>query len=246
MNSSMPAALVSAFRYWRKSGFKAAVALRLAREDATASRRRYPRRIGAMGAPVFKIGSDKCFWCEAPDEYLRRVGFADEVSRAIRHNGWFLDDSVRYETARGVVFQLPAKNGNERFMYGVDGPFSDGPAILSLDIASDKEDAARRADALAERYAENERERNEAYRAADRYAELGEEAAAARRRCLGLIREAKAHYATLRGLSRVKAVICAHVNFYRTDIANARSERARLLREYGRHDAFKETVSEAS
>lgn len=107
----------------------------------------------------FQIGSSTCRWVEDPanDAGLRYVGTAEELA-GLRHSGWFLD-SFQEDTARGAVYQLPAKDGRERYLAAILDPFNDGPAMVEVDaIAEDEDTAARWADQLAEVYAEAERE----------------------------------------------------------------------------------------
>lgn len=243
----MTSDLIIPYFYHRQRGITASLAYRYARADMAANKPRH-RTLGrdAMrGGADFKIGSERVFWCECPNDYLRRVGFADDVWREQNnrmprdiHSGWFLEDDGSNEKARGVVFQLPARKGETRFLYGVADPFNDGPAILSLDVVSDVTDAARWADQLAERYAEDERDRNRAWRAGQRFAELGDDIAEHRRDCLALIREIKAQGKTFG--AAICEVLRDHVESHLRDIRKARDTRAELESSYGHVDAFNE------
>lgn len=93
----MNQALIDAFRYWRGRlaprsllPTHAANALLAARHDVAEGRARSvgsDTRQPMRGGQDFKIGSDSVFWCECPDAYLRRVGFADECGVRLGHKG---------------------------------------------------------------------------------------------------------------------------------------------------------------
>lgn len=114
------------------------------------------------GAP-FRIRSYECRWIEKPSAVgLRETGKAEDIAR-LRHSGWYLDDTYS-ETAHGLVFQLPTRKGQPRYFAAMADPHNDGPALVEIgDIYDSAEEAARAADGLAERYAEGEREYNDAW-----------------------------------------------------------------------------------
>jgi hypothetical protein len=120
------------------------------------------------GAP-FALEGTRTFarWAENPDDHLRFTGLASDLGR-LGHNGWYVD-SFQDETARGVVYQLPARNGKCLYLAGVADVYNahkngSGPAMIEVRedgnpyVYDDKEDAARNADSLAEAYAESARE----------------------------------------------------------------------------------------
>lgn len=125
-------------------------------------------------------------------------------------------------------------------MYGVADPFNDGPAILSHDIADNKEDAARWADQLAEWYAENERDYRRVNGAGFRYRELADEISTARKAALELCRERR----------EIRAVVPAHafpascealtsaIKAEWRAIKKARRERGRIFSDYGMCEGF--------
>lgn len=99
---------------------------------------------------------------------LRSVGYSDEFLSYIRHKGYFAD-SFQDEVYRGQVWQLPARNGEPRYICGYVEENS-GTVILSasngrIDVTSEKYDAASWADSLAEKMAEWNRESDEAEQA---------------------------------------------------------------------------------
>ncbi len=239
--------LIDAFRFWRiglpkHSPYTATRALEMARRDVAANKCRYPQSHFAMrGGGTFEQGSESLFWCERPSNHLRLVGFADEIARSINHTGWYTDDDGDRETMRGVVYQLPARNGQTRFMYGYADPNNDGPACLSLTIATDKEDAARFADRVAERAAESERDYNRAWQAGCEYQQLGEEVAATRRDTLQLFAERRAAMSDAGNrFPALCASIAATISQNCRDVYKARKRRAELLHDYGSEPAFNE------
>lgn len=100
---------------------------------------------------------------------FRFVGFADEVG-PIDHTGWFGDDEgTGFHTCRGVVYQIPARNGEPVYLAGYEWGesahgkrFASGGGSIEYggrgDTYESKEEAARAADSLAEYAAERERE----------------------------------------------------------------------------------------
>ncbi|MCK1671097.1 hypothetical protein [Bradyrhizobium sp. 150] len=252
MSPSDDELLTSAFRYYRqRPTFNAQRALGAARKDVAERKNRYPRSNFAMrGGADWKIGSDTVFFCEQPDDYLRRVGFVDEIpseshyrGKMVDHKGWYLrDDDSGGEVARGVVFQLPAHKGKCRYLSAVADPHNNGPAILSLELFDELSEAARNADSLAETYAETERDYNRAWEAGQRYSDLGAEIAEQRKTTLALIREAKSQCATLRDMPATRKVIESAIRDYLRETESARDKRAELISEFGDCDAFKETA----
>lgn len=104
---------------------------------------------------------------------LREYKFADEVLE-LRHAGWYCD-SYHDRTYRGQVWRLPARDGTERFIAGYmdsDG----GRAIIEPEAFDCERDAARRADHMAERDAQEEREYDERWQEASRANDEREEA----------------------------------------------------------------------
>lgn len=73
-------------------------------------------------------------WIEKPASMgLRFVGYADDLA-SIGHTGWYTDLDC-FESIRGVVYQLPGRNGRARFVAGHDnrdnGAADDGgPALI--------------------------------------------------------------------------------------------------------------------
>ncbi len=186
---------------------------------------------------------------------LRLVGeVSPETRRDIWHNrsdktGWYTDpygDVFKDGTGLcwGVVYQLPARDGKARFVAGYifggcsdDLPTVDFGRIYEEDARDGHNDspqdydaardAARAADSMANHAAEEEREYQSAYGAGSRYADLGEQAATARKAALAILKERHA----VKGMGAYPALceaIRAKVADYRRDIEQARNERAAL------------------
>lgn len=90
---------------------------------------------------------------------LRFVGAADTILTRLRHKGWYVETDHDHVT-RGVVYRLPGGRG---FLAGYSDPWQSdddgsGPCSLEFEAHETAEDAARRADRLAERAGERYRE----------------------------------------------------------------------------------------
>lgn len=141
----------------------------------------------------------------------------------------------------GVVYQLPGRKGESRFVAGYEFGGVDGGPTLDLSrvfveprgeySASPRDldaarDAARHADGLAKAAAETEREYQTAWLAGSDYAQEGESIAEARRDLLGILKECRA----LKGTSApaLCAAIRSHVQDLLHTIQKARAKRAKL------------------
>lgn len=104
-----------------------------------------------------KPGADGCdFYLDSDFMPGLRWSWCDEVEgigRRIDHKGWFCDD-FQDQTIRGIVFRLPRGRG---FLAGwsMGGHMA---STLDYNVIEDEVDAARRANDMAERAAEDERE----------------------------------------------------------------------------------------
>ena len=104
---------------------------------------------------------DGGWWIEGPDDVpARRIGYSDELSRGIRHDGWFVDE-FQNETYRGIVYLLPHRRG---YLAGYQASCSGGVFLEFINEDSDAA-AAYCADSIAENAAEHEREYQEVWRA---------------------------------------------------------------------------------
>lgn len=153
-----------------------------------------PRKCGAYN-PEFKSGGSSYRWvenCEAAG--LRLVGYADKLSQWIKHRGWFTNDHGDGEVYRGIVYRLPARNGQNVYMAGYADPYNDGCALLSTELhyeaaADDLNDVARFADHIAKHFAEQERDYQRAWSAVAMAKDAADEARQAARDALELVRE---------------------------------------------------------
>lgn len=156
---------------------------------------------------------------------LRFVGYVDDILTNIRHTGWFVDN-FQEETARGVVYQLPARNGAKQYIAGYQLPCDDTCVCLSFDITDDKTTAAMWADSMTELMAEEEREYDAKFQAEQQIEQACDEIADAR----------ETHSMTIVALSDAKAnpvlesAARSVINQARQSVHTA-IERIRLLRD---------------
>lgn len=201
---------------------RAVVALELARRDVAAGNSLYPMSWKPYVA-AGKSNKDGERWVEDPSRIgLRLVGYVDadtprgNIWNDSDRNGWYAD-SFQDATMRGVVYQLPGRNGECRFVAGYQESDSDGCVIDFSTIYSEKSaqwyesscyrgwtwetdskdiesarDAARAADSMAQRAAEESREYDTAWQAGSHAAMERDDAQAVRRDFLELIQEIKA------------------------------------------------------
>lgn len=250
--------LLKAYVHYRRSPYTkrpvgAVDAIRFARADVAANKPQYgstqfyPLYAGAFYNPKLDkpVSGKYVRWVENAGDVMRLVGFADEIcrsehSRAVENQGWFIDD-FQSEVYRGIVYQLPARGGNPQFVYGYADPNNEGCALLCFDLdADDKLDAARSADHFAETWAAQEREYQEAWRARQRYNDLGEEISEARKATIELIaglRPVKRHL-TQQGV--VMEAVRGKVRDLLEAICDARKARRDLIDSYGREAAWKD------
>ena len=244
------------YKYFRwdrlHSMVPASIAMGRAREVLSKGERYYKdNRPHGCGKRFEAYGEDHLRFMESPDcAGLRFVGYADELVK-LRHTGWFTDSHGQDETVRGVVYQMTTRNGELRFVPGYGDPWNDVAACVSFDEIftesySDQmdcedykdsqavRDCAYRADGIAEKMAESERDYQEAWQAGSEYAYKVEEIQSLREKVWSLLREIKAFRLVRNGDSM--PAIC---NTLRTaiggcldDINTLREERDKLLKEW--------------
>jgi hypothetical protein len=170
------------YRIWRMNGCTSAEAW-----SRSEQRPRYPK-VGAWN-PAHVSHRETVRWVEHAElAGLRLVGFADEIAKHIEHRGWFTSE-FQDEVMRGIVYQLPARNGTEQFLYGYADPNNPGCALLSMCIINDKYDAARFADRFAELHAEDERAYNADWHQVQHAIDNASDARAEAREALQLVRD---------------------------------------------------------
>ncbi len=191
-------------------------------------------------------GYDNVRWVENASLGLRRVGFADQIAekeghwRAIDHKGWFTDDDCEDDTLRGVVYQLPARDGCSMYVYGYADPDNDDCALLCFNHTSEIMQAARYSDSFAERFADEQRNYKRAWRAGRDYDELAEEIKQARTQALKLAEEMRAAKRARVQAPTICAVLRGQILSLYRSIQNMREKRADLFGNFGTCDGFVE------
>lgn len=96
-------------------------------------------------------------WIENISRGLRIAGEAHEITTRLPL-GYYVDQFCD-ETVRGLVVQLPARHGRPQYVAAVADPYNKDCALVDFaDVTDDKADAARWADGMADRYADDARE----------------------------------------------------------------------------------------
>jgi hypothetical protein len=204
----------------------------------------WPWARGAHNVTRQRAPNEGYAWIENPSAAgLRRVGYADECvprySRCIDHKGWFINE-FQDEVFRGVVYQLPGRDGRARYLAGYEDPWNAPAAFLSLDIIEGaqhceddndaKRDAAISADEIARIFAEREREFQEVANARNRFDEIPDEITGIRddvRKLCAQMRKARKACAGLE-VPDLCAAIRADVRSLLKDVEKLRGERAKL------------------
>lgn len=137
---------------------------------------------------------DGARWIENASDGLRIVGTCHDIARGegwrMDHDGWHLDPWGDGETVCGAVLQLPARDGVAQYVPAMQDPWnSDCYRADFSSVTDDKRDALRWADAMAERYAEHERDYQTEEAARMRCEEAREEICAARATVTRLARD---------------------------------------------------------
>lgn len=209
----------ASWAYWRQQGMTAGAALGLMREDVAAGSVRFPRHYPDANKTVAAYGEDRLRWIEKPEACgLRLVGLAHDIGRShpyyggsvIDHRGWYLrPEGHTGEVVCGVVYRMSGKDGRARYLAGYADPWNcdetgRGPALLALaPMVGDGTDTdwefdcalrevARRADRIAERMAEEERDYNEAHEAGYTAREAGRAMCKTASRYVGALRACRA------------------------------------------------------
>lgn len=153
----------------------------------------------AYNPPGAFYGSDHCRWIENVETAgLRFVGYVNEPRRWLydgytsqRDGFGYYADNFQNEVLKPVVYRLPGRKGAERFAYGYLDPCNEGAAFLAFDPCDNERDAARWADQLAERAAEDQREENAKFQAEQEQGDIADQLKAIRADIIALCREAR-------------------------------------------------------
>lgn len=131
-------------------------------------------------------------WIENIGTAWRFVGYCDDLDRSIRHKGWFTDREFQDAVMRGVVYQLPSRNGDPVYFVGYSDPDNDDCAYGHVETGIDEYTAANTADSIARRYAEAECDYQDAWRIGQEYGYTFETVETARKTRHDLLAEIKA------------------------------------------------------
>jgi hypothetical protein len=124
--------------------------------------------------------------------------------------------------------------------YGMADPNNDGCALLDFDSTDDEEEAARWADDVARRYAEEESQYQASWRAGNNYSELGERIKEHRGHVIALCQEARKARTLGDSFPTICNTIREAVASHLKDMSNARDKRAKILDGYWNEAAFKD------
>lgn len=228
-------------------------ALDMARRDVAEGKRRYPSGYRSGNGVTLQPDQAGMAYVDKPESVgLRLVG---EVSIEFRRGpfnrnareGYLTDpygDTFKDGTglAWGVVYQLPGKDGQSRFVAGYQfGGIEGGPTLdlsrIYVEPRADWEisatdcdaatDAARAADSMAQHAAEEEREYQTAWAAGSRYSDESESVATAKAELRALLAERR-KVKGAEGFPALCGAIKRQVSTLLEEVSKAR-ERMRLL-----------------
>jgi hypothetical protein len=166
-------------------------------------------------------------WVENIEDGLRHVACASDVVK-LGHTGWYTDE-FQDETVHGEVYQLPTHAGECRYVPAVNDPCNEGCACVDFgSITSDKEDAARWADSMAERWAESEREFRAKDAAEQRLADIAEEVKREYAAFRNITREIRANCKQLEGIAIVRELVRKEWESTRAQVHRLRVEREKI------------------
>lgn len=221
--------------------------MRRARADIEQGKSRY---FGSCTQRAHKDSNGMVYLGDKPENFgLRLVGRVQadtprgDIWDKRESSGWYAD-CYQNETCFGLVYQLPARDGQARFVaaygfsFGEHVPVFDFSRIFTEDAraygyetsAQDFDaarDAARHADSLASAAAEEEREYSTAWRAGQRWADEQEAIRDARQEALAILRERRAVKGQP-GFPALCKAIRAQVESLLETIQEARTKAAKL------------------
>lgn len=166
-------------------------------------------------------------WVEHVSDGLRKVGDAHDIIR-LNHTGWYTDEDFG-ETVKGTVYRLPARGGVEQFVPAMDDPNNDDSALVDFRSVTDcKEDAARWADSMAERFAEAEREYRAKDAAEQRILSINEEIADLYKEFRQIARELRADCDRVQGVQVVRKLVKEKWQRTKSHIHKLKAERKKI------------------
>lgn len=172
---------------------------------------------------------DRYRWIENVSKGLRFVGTSHEINRRLPL-GWFTDQ-WQDETVSGEVYQLPGRDGEPLFVPAVSDPCNPDSACLNFSsLTSDKEDAARWADHMAEMWAESERAFREKEEMEARIEEIGDEIKGLYSEFRRVARELRANCDRISGVQVVRELVREKWEDTKEAIHELRAERLKLER----------------
>ena len=176
----------TSYRYWRSRGYNAQSAAAKARTDTQARFASKPGRFGGFGHD----STAKVYCVESSPNCTMRKEWANKIADLL-HTGHYAD-AFQDETYRGIVIQIPAHNGEARYLAGYVESQGNYVIVERDTVWTDQLSAARRADQLAERNAEESREHDAAWQAGSQYALNLSDIKTSRREALAILQSRKA------------------------------------------------------
>lgn len=263
MEPKLKAAYMATRKRLASKGFdcRASRAIEIARADIERGQSHFYYEDGLASYQNAEFGGG-ARWIESPEQAgLRFVAFADEIAgRAVDHTGWYCDEHGDGDTARGAVYQMPARDGRAVYVEAIrvgrkrssgawEDSSRDGSAALFLrngrhigehggaDTAGRPDEdaaisAAMGADHEAQRYAEREREYQAAFSAGCEYRELIDDVGTERRAFLALRAEMNESVGT-RGL-HVNTALAIRLEEMAERYREKKRKAAELFDEHGR------------
>lgn len=199
-----------AFRVWRKRNPVYGTAKTIF-DYLKAGKKLNPQTLAETSGHAGRNGDTRIqYWDHKDSVPFRFTGYVDDIRRGHRHRGWYCDQ-FQDRTLRGVVYQIPARNGVPQYLSGYQESDNDSVVLYLDSFEAEPAEAAYRADRIAERLAESEREYNEAWQAGSQAGEAVREALrdairAARNGCPSYSQGLRDAYREGMEIPRIKAI----------------------------------------
>lgn len=162
-----------AFRAWRKRYPKGSAKALL--DHVRAGRTVPGTRLETSGHRGHNGGTRIQYWEHRADVPFRFTGYCDEIRRSIGHTGWYCDEHQE-RALRGVVYQIPARNGVPQYLSGYQESDNDSVVLYLDSFEAEPAEAAHHADEHARICAESEREYSESWSAGSQAGQAVQEA----------------------------------------------------------------------